>query len=650
MLTEVKHYIIYFSVLFVSVLLTGISSFAQNKTTAPTNFPEPMFEHITMADGLPDASVRAILQDRLGYLWLGTQNGLVKYDGYEMTVYKPDPDDPRSISHHQIRSIYEDRSGTLWIGTGMTESGGLNRFDRQSETFTRYMHDPDDSTTINANFVGPIYEGGGGDLLVVTVKGLNLFDRTDETFQSIHYDASTYPPAVYEYLHSLMAKKKPLASILHVGNNQDLTTTFTVEKQTPVIVVIMDEAGYDSGWLENATGEIVAGHPDDDVMCAGGYVEYQIQIVLDTLDRGQYRLRYVSDVANSYNSWGRGRTWGERISPPDYPEFWGIQVIELAEDPRVIHELLDEKQTVPLETKVWPIMEDQVTRNILVGSSSRLLIYDTEKRTLTDYVENVGFGGEIASLQQAEDGTIWIGHTMGVSKFNSQRNSIKLYQPTFSASYLHKNHFGGLIVDNKGLIWTSDYKGLKWPSFGGSGLISFNPQVEEFKTYRHDPDNLNSISSNILWAGYKDRSGILWVGTGWAGLNKWDQSKHKFSRFGHDPSDPERKHFYHVRQMAEGTDGMIWFGTADGLYSFDRSSTEFRNYKYDVHEKDNRVVGTHIDGSGIVWFTTSGRGLGRFDPARGGPIRSIPTIRTILLLSVITTPMTFYQMQMGIYG
>ena len=90
------------------------------------------FDHLTMADGLPEDAVLTMLQDRQGLLWLGTQNGLVKYDGYTFTTYKPDPEDPYSIGGRIIMTIYEDRAGDLWIGT---RRGGLNKFDRATERF-----------------------------------------------------------------------------------------------------------------------------------------------------------------------------------------------------------------------------------------------------------------------------------------------------------------------------------------------------------------------------------------------------------------------------------------------------------------------------------------------------------------------------------
>ena len=100
----------------------------------PQNFDPsistPAFEYMSLEDGLPDNSVTCILQDYLGYLWLGTQNGLVKYDGYTMEVFQPGKNDS-SISSEGIAAIFEDKNKTLWIGTW----NGLNKFNRKSESY-----------------------------------------------------------------------------------------------------------------------------------------------------------------------------------------------------------------------------------------------------------------------------------------------------------------------------------------------------------------------------------------------------------------------------------------------------------------------------------------------------------------------------------
>ncbi len=121
-----------------------------------------------MEDGLPENAIRGILQDRFGYLWLATQNGLVRYDGYEMRVYSWERDNPISVNHRWIRSMFEDKRGTLWIGTEI----GLNRFDWKSEGFYRYL---------DSIFVRTIYEDFNGNFWIGADNiGLLLFDRTTE--------------------------------------------------------------------------------------------------------------------------------------------------------------------------------------------------------------------------------------------------------------------------------------------------------------------------------------------------------------------------------------------------------------------------------------------------------------------------------------
>jgi len=582
--------LIVFSLIFISKL-----SFPQ--------FPEPIFEHLTIEDGLPENSVRCILQDNLGYMWLGTQNGLVKYDGYNMTVYQPNPEDSLSISDRQIQTIYEDKSGTLWIGT----QGGLNRFDRKTETFTSYMHNPDDSASINSNFIYSIYEDKAGNIWVGTRNGLNLFDQQKKSFEHIYYQDSVYSPAVYEYILSLKANKKTLSSILRVGNNADFTTTFTINKRTIVLIIIMGEAGYDDGWLETANGDIIAGQKSKNVVSAGGHILNQIQIVIDTLNIGEYRLRYASDDGYLYNSWNG--------APPVYPDFWGIQVIEITGNQSYVGEILDDKKLALLKNPVRALIEDRLTRNLYVGSGNKILLFDREKRFLTENYNNVGLNydlGEIKSFHQSIDGTIWIGHSKGLARLNSLNNTIKYYQPrhTFNSSQNNVNH---LTEDENGLIWgTSGLYGLG----ASTELICFDQQLEMFKRYKYNVENQNSLSGPKIWSLYIDNSGIIWAGTWGFGLNKWDSKKQKFKRISYDPADPERNHF-NIFSLSEDSEGIIWFGTYNGLYSFNRFSNEFKNYKYDAEDKSNTVTHIYKDESGIIWFGTETRGLGKFDVGRG---------------------------------
>ncbi|MBN2116487.1 MAG: hypothetical protein JW730_07950 [Anaerolineales bacterium] len=137
------------------------------------------FEHITVQDGLSQNAALAIFQDRRGFLWIGTQDGLNRYDGYSFTTFKQDADNPASISHNSILSIAEDRDGLLWIGTW---GGGLNRFDPATEKFTAYRHIPDDPSSLSNDTVTSILEDSNGVLWVGTLDGLNRFNPQNNGF------------------------------------------------------------------------------------------------------------------------------------------------------------------------------------------------------------------------------------------------------------------------------------------------------------------------------------------------------------------------------------------------------------------------------------------------------------------------------------
>lgn len=143
----------------------------------------PDFETISNEDGLPENTVTCILQDYLGYMWFGTQNGVVKYDGFSMEVFKPDAADDKSISGREISYLFVDKNKTLWIGT----LNGLNKYNREDESFISYKYNCDNSNSISCDQVRTIYEDRSGRFWVGTRYGLNLFDRDNEKFTRFYF-------------------------------------------------------------------------------------------------------------------------------------------------------------------------------------------------------------------------------------------------------------------------------------------------------------------------------------------------------------------------------------------------------------------------------------------------------------------------------
>jgi len=137
--------------------------------------PPIKFERLSYEQGHSQNAIYCTLQDRQGFMWFGTENGLNKYAGYKFTVYKNDTQDSTSISDNWITSLFEDHRGTLWVGTSR---GGLNRFDRDKEQFTRFSNDPMNPNSLSSNVVGVIYEDRAGTLWIGTALGsINLIKR-----------------------------------------------------------------------------------------------------------------------------------------------------------------------------------------------------------------------------------------------------------------------------------------------------------------------------------------------------------------------------------------------------------------------------------------------------------------------------------------
>ena len=173
-------------IIFSFLIAFGIAElFAQND--------DIVFERLNTSNGLSNNSVQRLLQDSHGYLWIGTDDGLNKYDGYTFTQYRHDPEDSTSIGNNSIWAIYEDKAGNLWIGT----QGGLSLFNRETETFKTFNYEPLPNITGDGvqfrQIVMSIYEDYNGTLWLSTLfKGLAKFDKESQSI--VHAQPDSVQP------------------------------------------------------------------------------------------------------------------------------------------------------------------------------------------------------------------------------------------------------------------------------------------------------------------------------------------------------------------------------------------------------------------------------------------------------------------------
>ena len=138
------------------------------------------FSHLSVADGLSHADVRAIAQDHQGFMWFGTWlGGLNRYDGCTFKAYRHDDQDERSLNDDTVRTLFVDHTGVLWIST---HGPGLERYDRHTDFFRHYRHDPHDPYSLPDNNVKAFFEDEIGTMWVGTLGGLSRFDRSSGKF------------------------------------------------------------------------------------------------------------------------------------------------------------------------------------------------------------------------------------------------------------------------------------------------------------------------------------------------------------------------------------------------------------------------------------------------------------------------------------
>ncbi len=583
------------------------------------------FDRITIEQGLSQNSVTCILQDSMGFMWFGTRDGLNRYDGYGFSIYRHDPENQHSLSSNTIFTLYEDQSGKIWIGT----RNGLNRFDRRTEQFTRYNLKRKYPEIKVQNFISSIIEDPHRPgILWVGTNGGGLFLLDAATGESVQYTGKLpqYPPDLFNLINEISDSTHILASITQVGNDIDSVRSFRLTRPTQVIILSVGEGNpvglYDYGWLEN--GKAIWKMGMQKTRHAGGAFKNRVEVDLFELPPGTYRLHYRTDDSHGFGVWND--------LPPDYPNFWGIQVIAISRE---------QKETI--KNNLWEYHENSLPDNIIkaiiadrnrdgrfwlgtYNGLSRMDRNDDGRVTFTNYLPypKTTYGSRlnsIRSLYQDSDGILWIGSAGGgMYKFDprSKRFTHYLINPEDVSGHTH-NDVISVYRDSYGTLWAGT---------DGGGLYEFNPATGRFIPHRSDPGNPHSLSSNYIRYIYEDLSGGLWVGTWGGGVNKFYREKPQFIHYQANPNTPNSLSGNRILDIFEDRRGIIWIGTdGGGLNRFDPQKNEFTHFRGNPKNpnslSNNYVISVYEDREGNLWIGTWEGGLSRMIRDSQGKVRFV---------------------------
>jgi signal transduction histidine kinase/ligand-binding sensor domain-containing protein/DNA-binding response OmpR family regulator/photosystem II stability/assembly factor-like uncharacterized protein len=458
----------------------------------------------------------------------------------------------QGLSHSTVQCILQDSRGYMWFGT----EEGLNKYDGYK--FTIYKHNPDDPYSLSHNNIRSLYEDKSGVLWIGTDdEGLNQFDREKEQF--IHYlhdpmnPKSVQSNRITQIYESNVGEK----DVLWIGTNEGLDQ---FNRQTGEFKYCISES------IINVITEDPSG-----------------ELWIGTFDNGLYKLDREQEKFINY------------LHHPDIPNNLGDNIQSTYADKSGM---------------IWIGVENEGLKR-----------FNPETRQVTNFRYDPGNSHSLSNntvntIYQDKSGVLWIGTRLGgLNKFDHVKEQFIRYQNDPGNPYsLSDNSISCLYEDRSGVLWIGTW----------GGINKFDPQKQKFSHYRNNPGNINSLSNNFVTAIYESNFGgkeILWIGTKGGGLNKLDRRTGQYTHYKHDPENPNSLSNNIVMAITESCcpeREKLWIGTYDGLNEFDPITEQFTSYTHDsdnTHSISSNIISAICENkSGILWIGTQSGGLNKFNP------------------------------------
>jgi len=590
------------------------------------------FSRLSTAQGLSQTRVAQIVQDNQGFMWFGTEYGLDRYDGYEFRVFTHDPARENSLGCVYIHSLFKDRSGTLWVGCDQS----LDRFDSVNETFSHYRLPTKQQGEV-VSYVNQISQDLKGMLWLATGSG--LFGLNPDTGQFIHYVHDPSNPSSLgnnevrctledrnsrfwvadgENLEEFDRDSGRVLSRVHLSTGVWEVSFY--EDHLGVFWVMYITAGSGSGLavLDRSTHRLVPYSLYDEKSgkeIPAGFtaaVEDESQVLwLASFGGGLLKFDHEHGVFIRYRNY-----------PGNLESIADDRVIALCEDREGnLWVGLQAREPNFFRTERAPFMPLRLSRSdphslgeglvnavyeghdgvLWTGTTGALNRIDRRSGESTSYpLPGPGLANDLIAITQDASGALWIGtFGSGLSQLDEKTGHYRTYRhDPANPSSLSSNIVSRMLIDHAGTMWVGTY----------NGLDRFDPRNESFVVYKQDTKSDDEVYANFS----EDKSGFLWMG-GWRGLNRFDPKTSQFTVYAHRVNDPSSLSDNAVTSTYVDHSGNLWVSTENGLNKLNRENGEFTHYYVKDGLPSNAVSCILEDQFGMLWMSTN-RGLSRFDP------------------------------------
>ncbi|MDF1575183.1 MAG: two-component regulator propeller domain-containing protein [Bacteroidales bacterium] len=558
------------------------------------------FKRITINDGLSLSSVYHIYQDSKGFMWFGTEDGLNKYDGQNITVYGAHTDQHNLLADKWIELIFEDKSGVIWLGS----KSGLTRYNPRTGMFTALKHDPKNISSLSNDTITAIEADLRNEIWVGTFRGLNHVDRFSREVQRVVPDDQ-----------ELVGLSSRISGFLNDKSGRFWISTYkglySYDRKSGLF------------FSENRDGPI-----DTSTSI------YDMALRDETLwlgtDRGLVKLDLSPDrrsqlIALNFAGENARIT---RVLPDYLGQVWiltgeGLYCYRKEEDDLQLF-LSTGGSTHSLATDPRESLLEDLTGDIWFGTFGNGVFWiDPENFSYRHYMHNPAdpeslSDNSINCVFQDRSGATWFGtFGAGISVMNPHSNRFTLFK---------NNPFNPNSLASS-FIWTiceaSD--STLWMGTNAHGISCYDQRRGTYTHYDHNPLEPGSLAHSSIRKIYQDSRGRIWIGTDGGGLNLFHPDKRSFTHFRHDPGNPASLSHNSVRAVFEDREGRIWVGTRNGLNLLLEDQKSFRRYltaaAQETGPPHNFIYSAiHQDKNDKLWVGTYGGGLCRLNPEDGSCI------------------------------
>ena len=504
-------------------------------------------------------SVTAFAEDKEGYLWVGTMRGLERFDKAKtFTHYLHQDSDPSSLSNNQVRALLVDRDGVLWVGTGspfVNETprgeGGLNKFDKKTGKFIRYVHSDRDEHSLINNMVRSIFEDSKRKLWVGTVgPGLQILDRKTGKFERLSFDPKH--PDKLSAPQTIKTDMVPDALDHVTFINEDWLGRIWIGTLDGGINVYNRRTGKTTLYSEKLTGKQhletsqywCSYRTQDSILWIASWGEPEVYKISPYDNKlPHYRL---NETVNCFLEDAAGKLWlgtnkGLRLAV----DSGNKQVFSVSKDPKSDKNIVD-YMVKDNENKIW------------IKNKTGLYVFDPVNKKFKEYHHKKGdtsslVSDEVLFIKPARPGTLWVGTRQGLDLMDIKKEKFKHYQnKPADPNSISFNSIYSIEIDNKQNVWVGTERGLN----------KLKPGTIKFKRY---------LDGYIINCTLKDSRGNVWVATN-DGLFRYNAKEDTFSNY----KTPATEIFW----ICEDKQHDFWLNASVGLVklSFKGDSSESNIY------------------------------------------------------------------------